>query len=520
MVSSVPADTRGSRDRDRRDAAIADWVAPNLGGRSLSLRSAGLQPRVVIGGIALAATAAQIILLPPGPVGVLTAAIATIALASDPRLGPLPAALLVAVTIPWGRGADTLTWDVAGLPIRPHDAILGIGLLGALPVLARRRPRWSSALALLVVLMALGVVAVGVGVLADHPFRDIFRDIRWWAFYVAAILALFGATTRARLMRGLLIGMTLFAGLVIVAALLPIFPGGLKEQELLYDRGTLRMQFGNSAFLLPAIAYAAASVMERRRAMSVAWLLLLLMAVVVSLTRTSIAVTVLVVGLAFVAHLLAHRGWRARWRALLVRATGGAARLALAGMLALVLGVAVDIAGTPPADQIPTSGGSSGEQPLDRIFFQEERSDLGSLEVGRFPSYRAAAVRILSAPLTGQGMGSLTEVDYAYSEARASTIGWSPGVDNAYLTVGLKTGIPGMLAFGALVLTTLLVAFRRGGRTARWFIPAWIGLLILSITQAFAGSLYGPFAFALLIAYPCLQWGSSQARRDGRADPA
>jgi O-antigen ligase len=109
-------------------------------------------------------------------------------------------------------------------------------------------------------------------------------------------------------------------------------------------------------------------------------------------------------------------------------------------------------------------------------------------------------------------MGSLTKVDYAYSEARANTIGYSPGVDNAYLTVGLKTGIPGMLVFGALVIVTFLVAIRRGGRMGRWFLPAWIGLMILSMTQAFAGSLYGPFVFALLIALPCLRWDSSVAR--------
>ena len=111
-------------------------------------------------------------------------------------------------------------------------------------------------------------------------------------------------------------------------------------------------------------------------------------------------------------------------------------------------------------------------------------------------------------------------MDYAYSEARANTIGWSPGVDNAYLTVGLKTGVPGIIAFAALVLTTLIVALRRGGRTARWFVPAWIGLLILSMTQAFAGSLYGPYVVALLVAFPCLTWGASVRRLDGRFDPA
>jgi O-antigen ligase len=516
VVSSPPAGDRRNERRDRRNAAIADWAEPDLARRSLRIGTLSLDLRLVIGGLALAATAVQIMILPPGPVGVLTAAIATLALAADRRLGPLPAALLVALAIPWGRGADTLTWEVGGLPIRPHDAILGIGMLLAAPVLVRRRPRRGPTLVLLGALMVLGVVGVGVGIAADHPYRDIFRDVRWWAFYGAAILALFGATTRSQLLRGLLIGMSLFSAIVIVAALLPVFAGGLKEQELLYDRGTLRMQFGNSAFLVPAIAYVASAVLDRRRVVDVAWLLLLVTAVIVSLTRTSIAATLLVIGLVYVVDVVTRRGQGATVAA----HAGGLARLALAGVVALGLGVGIDIAGTPPAGEVATSGGSIGEQPLDRIFMQEARSDLGSLEEGRFPSYRAAAARILAAPLTGPGMGSLTRVDYAYSDARANTIGYSPGVDNAYLTVGLKTGVPGMLVFAGLVLATLAVAIRRGGRAARWFVPAWLGLVILSMTQAFAGSLYGPYAFALLMAFPCLQWGASVWRRDGRTDRA
>lgn len=499
--------------RDRRTTTIADWAAPKLAGRSLSLRTARSEPTLVVGGVALLLTVILAVVAPPGPLNLLTAAVATIAFALDRRLGPLPAALLVSLAIPWGRGADTLTWEVGGIPLRAHDAVIAIGMLWALPVLIRRRPRPGPTVILLALLLGLGVVALGVGLWLEHPMRDIFRDVRWWAFYLAAILALFGATTRAKVTRALLIGMSIFAGLVILAALLPIFPGGLKEQELLYDRGTLRMQFSNSAFLLPAIAYVATAVLARRRGIDVAWLLLLITAVILSLTRTSILATVVVLGIVFVADVYA--SWRSGGA--LTRHADGIARLAIASVLALVIGVGVDIIGTPPADEIATSGGVLGEQPLDRIFLQEARSDLGSLEEGRIPSYKAAAAEIASAPLTGKGMGSLTKVDYAYSEARANTIGFSPGVDNAYLTVGLKTGIPGMLVFGLLVLATLGVAFRRGGRSGAWFMPAWIGLCILSMTQAFAGSLYGPYAFALLIAFPCLQWGASTWRRDDRA---
>jgi O-antigen ligase len=503
----------GSERRDRRKAAIADWAEPHVAGRSSRFHIAGMDPILIVGGVALAATAIQVLTYAPGPLVVLTAAVATIAFMTDRRLGPLPAALLVALAIPWGRGADTLTWEVGGLPIRAHDAIILVGLLASLPVLWRRRPRISPTLVLLVMLMALGMVAVVVGVILDHPFRDIFRDIRWWVFYGVAILALFGAANRAQITRGLLIGMTIFAGLVIVAAVLPAFPGGLKEQELLYDRGTLRMQFSNSAFLLPAIAYVASSVLDRRRSLDVGWLLLLLTAVVLSLTRTSIAAAIVVVGLVFVADIVA--AWRAA-RPISARARG-IAGLAVAGVLALVLGIGIDTIGTPPASEVATSGGEIAGQPLDRILFQGAGSTIEALEQGRFPSYRAAAAEILAAPLTGRGMGALTRVGYAYNEARANTIGWSPGVDNAYLTVGLKTGIPGILVFAALVITTLLVAWRRGGQMGRWFIPAWLGLFILSMTQAFAGSLYGPFVFALLIALPCLRWDASMPREAGRA---
>ena len=504
VVSSAPSAGAGRSDR-QEGGTIAVWALAN-GSRAIDLRAAVTRNRV-IAAAALALSAALVITLPPTPVTVIAAAIATLALAVDRRLGPLPAALLVALTLPWGRGADTLTFEIAGLPLRPHDAVIAIGMLGTLPVLVRRRPTLSPTLVLLAILLALGVVAVVVGVLRDNALRDVFRDIRWWLFYGVAILALFGGTTRPKLLRGLLIGMTLFSILVVVAALLPAFPGGLKDQELLYDRGTLRMQFGNSAFLLPAIAYVAWAVLTRRRLVDAGLLGLLIGAVILSLTRTSIGASALVLGLVCLS-----TWWSSRRAGHLPRRiVGDVARLAVIASIAFVVGLAVDIAGTPPPAQVATSDGS-GEAPIDRIFFQDDRSDIGSLAVGRFPSYRAAAAVIVANPVFGAGMGSLTVVEYAYSSARADTIGQSPGVDNAYLTVGLKTGIPGMIVLGLLVLTSLLVAIRRGGPVARWYVPAWIGLIILSMTQAYAVSLYGPFAFALMLVYPCLQRGSSVER--------
>ncbi len=471
---------------------------------------------VAVGIVALLVSAVLSIVTAPTPLGVLSAAIATLALARDRRLGPLGAAVLVVLVIPWGRGADTLTFEIAGLPLRPQDAVIAVGMLGAVPVLWQRRPRRSLMLGLVVALLTLGVSALAVGLLEGHPLRDVFRDIRWWAFYGAALLALFGATSRDRIVRGLVVGMTGFALLVVIAALLPAFPGGVKDQELLYDRGTLRMQFGNSAFLLPAIAYVAARLIERRRTRDTAWLLLLLTAVVLSLTRTSIVAAIGVLGLVFLVYLIDHWVRPDIWR----RVLASAALLGTVAVGALVVGVAIDIAGTPPPSQVATNGGTAPEQPLDRILFREERSDLGSVAGGgRFPSYRAAAAVIVAHPVLGAGLGSLTDVGYAYSAARADTIGRAPGVDNAYLTVGLKAGIPGMVVFAGLVATTAWLAVRRGGAMRRWFLPAWLGLIVLTMTQAFAASLYGPFVFALLLVLPALTRGSSEPRPT-RSDPA
>lgn len=473
-------------------------------------------PVLSIGVVAVLATAALSLLTAPTALAVATAAIATAALARDRRLGPLGAAVLVALVIPWGRGADTLTFEVAGLPLRPHDAVIAVGMLGAAPVLWRRRAARRPILVLVAALLVLGVSALAVGLVAGHPLRDVFRDVRWWAFYGAAGLALLGAATRSQLTRGLLLGTAGFSLLVVAAALLPVFPGGLKDQELLYDRGTLRMQFGNSAFLLPAIAYVAARAIRRPMARDLGWLLLLLSTVVLSLTRTSIVAAVGVLGLVFLVVLAERWARPGFWRSSAI----SAALLAGLTLGALVIGVGIDIAGTPPPEQVATSGGKAPERPIDRILFQDERSDLGALaQGGRFPSYRAAAAVILRAPVTGAGLGSLTDVGYAYDDARAETIGRSPGVDNAYLTVGLKAGVPGMVVLAALVLTTGWLALRRGGAMGRWFVPAWIGLLVLTMTQAFAASLYGPFVFALLAVLPALTRGSSVPRLPRSAAP-
>jgi O-antigen ligase len=462
----------------------------------------------ILGGGALVLAAVHVLVAPPTPLLVLLAAAATIGLATHPRLGPLGAALLVLVALPFARGADTYTFDVAGIPLRPHDAITAIGLLGGAIQAARVRRPLGAIGGTVALFLGVGLIALGLGLAGPNPLRDVFRDVRWWAFYLAAILAIVSGTRRADLMRGLLLGAMAVSVVMIVAALLPVIPGGLKEQELLYDRGTLRMQFGNSVFLVPAIAWFASRFLARPSWTLALQLLLLATALVLSLTRTSILAMLGVVLLVYLAAVL---GWV---RTLDARARSLAGGVALVVVMVASTGLAIGVVtlGTPPPEQVKSSGGQAGEQAIDRILFQDERSDLGSLERGRFTSYRAAAELIASAPILGLGFGSLVDVPYAYSEARAHTIGKSPGVDNAYLTIGMKAGIVGVAVFGAIMVLTLVTALRRRPRFRAWFVPAWLSVLVLTMTQAFAVSLYGPFGLALLVAAPALNRSPANRR--------
>ena len=325
-----------------------------------------------VGFVALLLALAHVVLFSPTLVLAGLAAVATAGLARSPRLGPLGAALFVVVAIPYARGADTFTVDLAGIPIRPQDAAIGIGLAWSLLLVLRRPLRFDAIGWLAIAFLALAPIAVVVGLSHDFPARDILRDVRWWLMYAAVPIALLGGTTRSALIRGLMLGTLLFSATVLIAALGPVLTGGLKHQELLYDRGTLRMQFGNSAFLVPAIALAT-FIFVRRRSRSRAILLgLLSTAVVLSVTRTSIVATLGVVGLIVA------------WDVLRVRSSGRALKLiamrvsAVAGVLvvALAAGVAVDTIGTPASTAVSTSGGQAGEQPMDRILFQDDRSNL------------------------------------------------------------------------------------------------------------------------------------------------
>lgn len=459
-----------------------------------SARSTG--PSRVLPWLILASAAGYLVVAGPGPVPVLLAALATLAFIGDRALGPLGAGLLVATALPYGRGADTEVWQLSGVTIRPQDAALAAALLAAVAIAWRARARWPQVnLAFATAfgaILAVGALALVTGLVADHGLREILRDVRVWALFTAGLLALLSGATRPQMMRGLLLGATSLAIVIVTAALLPAFDGGIKDQTLAYDRGTLRMQFGNSIFLLPAIAYSAARFVALRRTMYLAWLVLLLVAVVLSLTRMSILATAGVVAVAGVVHLMIGAG-SVRRRASMAGILAGAV------LVSAAIGVAINIAGTPRAS-VPV--GSEPENAFDRLLGQGDASDFQAVfgqRSGRIASYLAAYDVIRESPVIGTGMGTLVPTGYAYSGARAHVIGYQSGVDDAYLTMGVKAGVVGITALGALLALPLLSLLRRNQvRITAWYLPAWLGVLALTLPQAFAMSGYAPFGISLL----------------------
>jgi hypothetical protein len=469
--------------------------------------------RVASGAVLLVLAAASVAALPASWLAVGLATLATVGLAGSRRLGWLGAGLLVALALPFGRGADVAPFTIAGLPLRPHDGVIAVAALGGLTTVRWSTLRWSTVrgrpmLIAIALWLALGASALVVGMTDGHGLRDVFRDVRWWGLYVLAAIAILGATRRQQLVRGLLLGCTALALLVIAATLLPAFEGGLKAMALEYDRGTLRMQFGNSAGLVVATGYLAWQAIRLRTPAAFAWVGLVLVAQVLSLTRVSIIVTLAVVALILAAHLWANPRLRAPARA--VRLVGAVALTLVVGIGA---GIQASILGIPPpAPGVPAA--PAGENPLDRITFSDDRSDIGTVvgstgSGGRLATYLNALAEIRDVPLVGRGMGSLVAVAFAYTDARADTLRRQPGVDNAYLTAALKAGIPGALAMAGIMLVPLWAA--RGQRRFRtWYIPAWLGIGALTMTQSFAVSSYGPFVVALLAALPFVGYAATR----------
>jgi O-antigen ligase len=241
--------------------------------------------------------------------------------------------------------------------------------------------------------------------------------------------------------------------------------------------------------------------MTRIRPVDVAWLVLLFVAVALSLTRTSIlaslGVLVLIVAVA----------WWDRRRAgqlRLPRLVRDGALLVAIAVPALVGGIALNVVSTPSTiEPGGGGGGGTGQAVIDRVVF-DDVSGAQSIGGGRFTSYRKAIELISQSPVIGLGMGALTPVAFAYDETRAYTIGQAAGVDNAYLTVGLKAGIIAMILFAGLILAAFWAVATGPVRRRRWLLPGLAGIAVLTITQSFATSLYGPAILAALLVLPAL----------------
>jgi hypothetical protein len=457
----------------------------------------------LVGLASLFVAAALQVLGPASWAGVGLAAVAALLLGLDRRFGPLGGGLIVLLALPYGRAADGLAVQLANLPVRPADAAVAVAVL---VTLARWRTfvGWRTIavndrapLLLLGAVLGLGVMALVIGIAVGQDPRDIGRDLRWWLLYGALGLAIVLGSTRAQLFSAFRIGTTIFALVVVTTAVLPAFTDGLKHGVLVYDLGLLRMQFGNSVFLLPVIGFVAYGILQRPRAIDVALLALLSGTVVLSLTRTSILTMAGMIGLMIVvAYLLPElRGRRPRVRqALLVVVT-----TAVAGAAAIGLAVV----GTPAKASGPIIPGNPAVavSPLDRVLFQDAGTNLNatvSEQGGRFATYRNAVALIAKSPIVGHGFGSLVAVPFAYDATRAATLDMQPGVDDAYLTIAMKAGLLGVIAFTLLLAYAVRMVISDRGERA-WLLPAWAAIVVLTITQSFAVSNYGPFALALFI---------------------
>jgi hypothetical protein len=462
---------------------------------------------VAAGAGSLLAAELAVIGLPPSVVVVVLAGLATGLLALDRRLGALGAAMLVVIALPFGRAADADVFRIASVPVRAQDSAIGVGLLLAAPALwqqalswlRRREPRGLSSEALVRSLpalavwlfLALGLLAAGIGRAYKYDLTDILRDVRWWALYGVILVAIWRPTRRDALMRGFLYGM-------VVVALLPPFDGALKAREVTYDWGHLRLQFSNDAFVVAALGYSAYQTIRRGSTGHILLTGLFAAAIMLSVTRTSMLVGAGVVGLAMI--LCAARYLRrSSWRTLLPRATGLAAAACVGALVALLLLI---VQAPPASTATRTSGGSAV---VNRILFTNPSDDLSAVDAGRFEAYRKALTLVGHAPVVGHGLGSLVYLGKNFGNTTAAKPGYAPGVDDAYLTVALKAGVVGLASYGLLVLMPMLVlAVRRRPAEWLWYVPVWLGLMALTVTQSYASSGYGPFPLALLLAVPLL----------------
>jgi hypothetical protein len=470
-----------------------------------------------------------VLFLPNGWATIWVASAATLLLAFDRRLGPLPAALLVMLALPVGRGSEVGLPHLAGIPVRVHDILPIIGVLLSLPAMSQRlrHPRdidWMAVVPM-IGFAVVGLTALALGLLGDAAARDITRDARWWGFYLIGILAVLTATRFSSVMRGVLWGLSLYVLILLIGLLMPVFHGGLKWYAYVYDP-RMRLHYGQAIFLLVGVAYVAARATRRPSAPAFALIALFSAGVAVTLTRT------LLVGAVATAWLVAI------WVAvgLLPRAKRQSPSLigrsllrhGLPVVLAVLVGIAGGFGSYLGGLQIwhpvgtPAVGGRgstriSEDRPirpvLNRVFADTESTGIAAQTYGRLPSYAAAFVDTADAPLLGHGLGRLADVGWAWGGFRSHTAGAQPGVDNAYLTVGIKAGAVGIAAFGAMLLWPLLLLWhRRPARRLRaWYVPAWVAILGLTLLQSFAVSGYAPFVLGMLLVLPALGWSTRRS---------
>jgi O-antigen ligase len=240
-------------------------------------------------------------------------------------------------------------------------------------------------------------------------------------------------------------------------------------------------------------------------------------AIGLSLTRTFIVVAIGVLVLATISTLVddrsrARRAVRPVTRGLPAIAVGMGLILAvtLATFATSVTGFTVSLSlDGPPSTTI----GGSSEDPLDRLLLQSGESDIQSLGGGRFQTYRRALEVIAAGPIIGSGLGALVVAEYTFGGEEFDTPGKLPNVDNAWLTVGMKAGLLGIVTFGIMLGLAVLAALR-GPRWLRvWLVPAWLGILVMTLTQSFATTGYGPFVLGLLTVLPLLGYTDRSAAR-------
>ena len=479
---------------------------------------------VVLGYGLLLAALTLVLFVPNGWLTIWCAAGGAVLLSFDRKLGPIGAALLVMLALPVGRGSEVGLPRIGGdIPIRAHDVVPILAAVLAAPDVVRRLMRRSAlrwdAIVPVAIFVAVGLIALAVGLLGDQALRDIVRDARWWAFYAVGLVALVAGVPRATILRAVLWGLTIYCAVILIGLLMPLFHGGLKYGAYAYDP-RLRLHYGQAVFLLVAVAFVVDRLVRRPSPAMLALLVILGAGIAVTLTRTLLA------GLVGVGILTAAWTSFELARSAGVAGTGELARAIARRSVPAALAIGIGIGGgfgiyqagvriwTPDWAYSDEAGATPWGAPtesrpvrpsLDRVFEDAGSSGFAAQGGGRLASYAEAFSDAARSPLLGHGMGQQARISWAWGGFRASTPGSQPAVDNAYLTMGIKAGAVGIAAFAAMFLWPMRLVARRSLRRMRpWFVPAWLAILGLTLIQSFAVAGYAPLTLSLLLVLPAL----------------